>query len=100
VVPAFALTWHQRCRVDDAADDRFSVDVFQIDFILAFKRRVWMNQHVSLCIQNEDVALVLAPTAAGLAEFFERRIALRLDEICCIVDKLNEFTCCRILILL
>ena len=85
VIPAFRFAGDRRCSTDEAADDRLSIDVLQIKFVLAFHRGIGMDQHVSLGIEDKNVRLFLPPAAAGETEVGKGRFPFCADKLCRVI---------------
>lgn len=98
VIPAFRLVRGSRCGADEATDDGLSVDVFQIQLVLAFQRRIGVDEHVSLEIEDKDVFLFVSPTAARTTELAKRRFALCADQLSRVSHELNKVTGLRMLV--
>jgi hypothetical protein len=91
VIPAFRFAGNRHCGIKESSDDGFPVDVFQIQPVLAFQRRIGMNQHVPLRIQHKDVALPLPPAAAGDTEIAKRCFSFAANQLCRVCHQSDKF---------
>ena len=98
VVPALGLVGVHRRGIDQPADDRLAADVLQLELVLAFQRRVGVQQHVAVGVEDEDVRLAEAPAAAVDTEVAERRFTFRGDEIRRVVHEHDERTSVFVLV--